>query len=75
MKGARFLAEFGQPDFFPDRSTVGFEITAQLLPAPKAFGALTEVGRRPWSTARRAAQRILPLSRLYDTPDARRTLR
>jgi len=47
MKKVKFLAEFGQPDLFANRSTVGFEITAMLLPVSNAFGGATNRSLRP----------------------------
>lgn len=70
MKGIKFLAEFGQPDLFANRSTVGFELVAMLLTAPNKNCVATNRSLRP--RERRRAQMGLRLSKLYDTPDARR---
>lgn len=72
MRKIRFLAEAGQPDLFADRSTVGFEIAAVLLPVKNIGGGATNRGL--WPRERRHRQMGLRLSRLYDTPDARRPL-
>jgi len=73
VRKIKFLAEAGQQDFFANRATVGFEIIATLLPVKNLIGGATDNGLRP--RERRAAQMGLRLSRLYDTPDARRALR
>lgn len=73
MRPVKFLAEAGQPDLFANRSTVGFEISATMLRVKNLIGGATDRGLRP--RERRASQIGLRLSRLYDTPDARRAIR
>lgn len=60
MKPIKFLAMF-QVDLFPDRSTVGREVVAELLSADNVFPPSTEAVVKPTATAPRARQPRLPL--------------
>lgn len=60
MKPIKFLGLF-QLDFFPDRSTVGREVVAELLGAPKVVLPSTEAGGQLVATAPRARQARLPI--------------
>lgn len=58
MKPIRFIQDFLQSDLFPDRSTVGREVTAELLTSTKVSECLTEIRHRPNGAM---MQRRLPL--------------
>ncbi len=61
MKYSTFLREWAQGDLFPDRSTVGCEIVAEMVATHKVSGHSTEVVRRLSYAKTYGRQRPLPL--------------